>query len=57
MAVVGWMGTRVEMMFGKHAGQRQWVGRMSGDAGAFPEYEVKTLITPDHTNVQVRSSN
>ena len=32
------------------------VGRESGDAGALPEYEVKTLVTPDHTAIQVRSS-
>ena len=31
------------------------VGRMSGDAGAFPECEVNTLITPDRTIIQVRS--
>ena len=24
-------------------------GRMSGDAGALPKCEVKTLMTPDHT--------
>ena len=32
------------------------VGRMLGDAGALPECEVKTLMTPDHTAFQVRSS-
>ena len=25
------------------------IGRMSGDAGTRPEYEVKELMTPDHT--------
>ena len=33
-----------------------WVVRMSGDARVFPECEVKTLMTPDNTAVQVRSS-
>ena len=32
------------------------IGRMSGDAGALFELEVKTLITPDETVLQVRSS-
>ena len=32
------------------------VGHMSGDVGAHPECEVKTLMTPDYTAVQVRSS-
>ena len=31
-------------------------GRMSGDAGALPECEVKTLMTPDNIAVQVHSS-
>ena len=29
---------------------------MSGDAEAFPECEVNTLITPDRTTIQVRRS-
>ena len=37
MAMVGWMGVGMELVLGKHAGQSQVVGRMSGDAGAFPE--------------------
>ena len=41
---------------GKHAGQSQVVGRMSGDAGAFPECVGNTQITPDHTTIQVHSS-
>ena len=32
------------------------VGRMSGDTGAHPECEVKTLMIIDHTAFQVRSS-
>ena len=40
----------------KHAVQSQVVGRMSGDAGAFPECVGNTLITPDRTTIQVRSS-
>ena len=43
-------------MLGKHAGQSQGVGRMSGDAGAFPECVGNTLITPDRTTIHVRSS-
>ena len=34
MAMVGWMGAGMELVLGKHAGQSQVVGRMSGDAGA-----------------------
>ena len=43
-------------MLGKHAEQSQVVGRMPGDAGAFPECVGNTLITPDLTTIQVRSS-
>ena len=46
----------MEMVVGRHAGQCQGVGRISGDAGAFPECEVNTLITPDRTIIQVRRS-
>ena len=56
MAMVGWMATGMELVLGKHAGQSQVVGRMSGDAGAFPECVGNTLITPDRTTIQVRSS-
>ena len=41
------MGAGMELVLGKHAGQSQVVGRMSGDAGAFPECVGHTLITPD----------
>ena len=44
----------MEVAVDEHAGQSQGVGLMSGDAGAFPECEVNTLITPDHTTIQVR---
>ena len=37
MAMVGWMGAGMELVLGMHAGQSQVVGRMSGDAEAFPE--------------------
>ena len=37
-------------------GKANWVGRMSGDAGAFPDCDVNTLITPDHIAVQMCSS-
>ena len=46
----------MELVLGKHAGKSQVVGRMSGDAGAFPECVGNTLITPDRTTIQVRSS-
>ena len=35
MAVVGWMGAGMEVVVGKHAGQRQGVGRMSAMPGHF----------------------
>ena len=56
MAMVGWVGAGIELVFGKHAGQSQVHGRMSGDAGAFPECVGYTLMTPDRTTIQVRSS-
>ena len=56
MAMVGWFGAGMELVLGKHAGQSQVVGRMSGDAGAFPECVGNTLITPDRTTIQVCSS-
>ena len=56
MAMVGWMGAGMELVLGKHVGQSQVVGRMSGDAGAFPECVGNTLITPDRTIIHVRSS-
>ena len=43
------MKAGMEVVIGKHAGQSHGVGRMSGDAGAFPECKVNTLITPDRT--------
>ena len=46
----------MELVLGKHAGQSLVVDRMSGDAGAFPECVGNTLITPDRTTIQVRSS-
>ena len=56
MSMVGWMGAGMESVLGRHAGQSQVVGRMSVDAGAFPECAGNTLITPDRTTIQVRSS-
>ena len=55
MAMVGWMGAGMELVLGKHAGQSQVVGRMSADAGAFPEFLGNTLMTPNHTAIQLRS--
>ena len=40
MAMVDWMGVLMELMFGKHAGQCQGVGRMSKDARVHFECEV-----------------
>ena len=56
MAMVGWMGAGMELVLGKHAGQSHLVGRMSGDAGVFPECVGNILITPNRTTIQVRSS-
>ena len=52
MAMVGWMGAGMELVFGKHAGQSQVVGRMSEHFQSVGN----TLITPDRTTIQVRSS-
>ena len=54
--MMGWMGAGIELVLGRHAGQSHVVGRMTGDAGAFPECVGNTLITPDRTTIQVRSS-
>ena len=56
MAMVGGMVAGMELVLCMHAGQSQVVGRMSGDAGAFPKCVGNTLITPDRTTIQVRSS-
>ena len=56
MAMVGWMVAWIELVLGRYAVQSHVVGRMSGDAGAFPECVGNTLITPDRTTIQVRSS-
>ena len=56
MAMVGGMGAGMELVLGRHEGQSQMVGRMSGDDGEFPECVGNTLITPDRTTMQVRSS-
>ena len=49
-------GAGMELLLGKHAGQSQVVGRMSGDAGAIKECVGNALITPDRATIQVRSS-
>ena len=54
MAMVGWMGAGMELVFGRHAGQSmskhvkrcQTTFRVRGDK----------LVIPDHTTIQVRSS-
>ena len=40
MAMVGWMGTRMELVFGMHAEQSQGVSRMSKDARVHLECEM-----------------
>ena len=56
VVVMAMVGAVMELVLGRHAGQSLVVGRMSGDAGAFPECVGNTLITPDRTTIQVRSS-
>ena len=46
------MGAGMEVVVGRHAGQSQGVGSMSGDTGAFPECKVYTLIT-HHAGAQL----
>ena len=43
--MVGFVGAGMEVVDGMHAGQSQGVSRMLEDAGAPPEFEVRTLIT------------
>ena len=40
MAMVGWMGAGMELVFGRHAGQIQGVSRMSKDARVHFKCEV-----------------
>ena len=40
MAMVGWMGAGMELVFGKHAGQSQGASRRSIDARVHFECEV-----------------
>ena len=40
MAMVGWMGAGMELVFGMHAGQSHVVSRMSKDARVHFECEV-----------------
>ena len=40
MAMVDWMGTGMELMFGRHAGQSQGVSRKPKDARVHFECEV-----------------
>ena len=46
----------MEVVVGKHLVKQGGVGRMSGDAGALPECEVRIMITPGHSHFRVRSS-
>ena len=52
MAMVGWMGAGMELVFGKHAGCRKHVERCQST------FRVRgdKLMIPDHTTIQVRSS-
>ena len=56
MVIVGWVRAGIEVVDDLHAGQGKGVGRMSEDAGALSWCEVKTLMTPNHTAIQVSSS-
>ena len=57
IAILDLVGAGIEMVITKNSGQSHWkIGRMTGDAGALPEYEVKTLMTPDYAALQVHSS-
>ena len=56
MAMVGREVVGMEVVDGMHAGQSQMVGRMSVDAGAVKECEVKIVMTPDHTAFQMHRS-
>ena len=49
-------GAEMVLVVGRHAGQRQTVGHISGGAAALPECMVSTLMTPDHTALQVHIS-
>ena len=49
MAMVGWMGAGMELMFGKHA------GHVERCQSTFRERGDKMMIH-DHTTIQVRSS-
>ena len=40
MAMVGWMGAGMELVFGMHAGQGQGISRMSKDVRVHFECEV-----------------
>ena len=40
MAMVGWMGAGMELVFGRHAGQSQGVSRMSKDERVHFECDV-----------------
>ena len=50
------MRDEIEIVGGLHAGQSQGgVGPMSGDARALSECEVRIMMIPDDTAVQVHS--
>ena len=48
MAMVGWMEAGIELVLGKHMGQSKVVGRMWGDAGAFPACGEYAYYTRSH---------
>ena len=53
----GELGGGMDAVGGWYAcGQSLGVGHMSGFAAAHPGFEVKKLVTPDHTTVQLRNS-
>ena len=56
MAMIGWVEAGIEVVDDMHAGQSQGVGRMTVDARSISRVRGNTMMTPDHTTVQVRSS-
>ena len=55
MAMVGWMGAGMELVFGMHAGQSPAWSHVKRCQSTFRVRGDK-LIIPDHTTIQVHSS-
>ena len=54
MAMVGSLGRGMEVVDGMHSGRM--AGRMSGECRGISRVRGDTLVTPNHTTFQVRSS-